>query len=147
VSKGKTPIVQSWEAEQKHRIQKHWINTSDEEEDQEEEQEALSNHWTCSIHANMPFALLSKLLTTDCPYSHITPNFFSLRLSYTNCLRFNPFQGVGTKINIWFKIFTIKTSNATKPICGKEKRKWHTNLCSCMYLTLGSRSSLKESLK
>jgi hypothetical protein len=49
VSKGKTPIVQNWEAEQKHRIQKHWINTSDEEEEQEEQEEALSNHWTCSI--------------------------------------------------------------------------------------------------
>jgi hypothetical protein len=31
VKRAKTPIVQSWEAEQKHRIQKHWINTSDEE--------------------------------------------------------------------------------------------------------------------
>jgi hypothetical protein len=59
VSKGKTtPIVQSWEAEQKHRIQKHWINTSDEEEEdqeEEEEEEALSNHWTCSIMQICPF--------------------------------------------------------------------------------------------
>jgi hypothetical protein len=74
----------------------------DQQEEEEEEGEALSNHWTCSIHANMPFALLSKLLTTDCPTTPIShPTFFLLEDFHVQIvLRFTPFQGVGNKINI-----------------------------------------------
>jgi hypothetical protein len=79
VSKGKTPIVQSWEAEQNSIIEykKHWINTSEEEQEPEEQEEEALKAIIGLVPSckYMPFPLLSKLLTTDCPTPISHPTF------------------------------------------------------------------------